>query len=629
MARRRSLLGKGARKITGIPSATRSARPTPPADHGSTGAAYGEPAADPAADDPPPVKAAADAAATLDADPLDGELIADEMPAVDDLGADDDTELIDHAGMDVDAADLPDEGELPAAGALPAVDELVEDDEPLIGSDIPVPPPETDEDDGAATPDDVVAHMQVGGAGETDLDADDGFDEDTVDGGDPVDDDLVLFDDEHPTEQVVIDPSITDEDPASAMVDVHTYAPEDMDEVSQSDEGDAADSLPGFEDDEGGDDAPAVAAVSATPAAAAVAGVAVAGVAVAGVAVARPAGQDDAVDEGGELPDMSLPDLPDDDAPRGAPMYADDGSGEAFFGDEEEDPPTEDSVGPLPQDFSSLYRAPMDVPEPPPIPGILDRYTPAPVRNQGARSGSGYVPVPPKNVAAPIITPPVGLWDDPPSAGGSRGSAKDTPPPPSYKAAPAVEDETTFYQDTWFLAAVAFAALVALAVLIGLFWVSSQNQGDVDEPTVPSSVETPVAPPSDRPGAELVPTPGGEGDGVDVTVEGTDTPVVTPSNPGSDRPSPERGLRPDATTPTAPPVTPAVTTPTTPAARTGRLKIRASKQVLVYVNGQPVGLTPLDLDRPAGQYTIAARVNGQQRTERVELSSGTIRLVDF
>ncbi|MFT7521494.1 MAG: hypothetical protein ACI9MC_003645, partial [Kiritimatiellia bacterium] len=65
------------------------------------------------------------------------------------------------------------------------------------------------------------------------------------------------------------------------------------------------------------------------------------------------------------------------------------------------------------------------------------------------------------------------------------------------------------------------------------------------------------------------------------------------------------------------------------AAKIGTLRIRAQKATLVSVNGKPVGMTPLNLDREAGRYVITAKVEGKSREEKVDLKPGTIRLVEF
>ncbi|MBT3221323.1 MAG: hypothetical protein HN348_19750, partial [Proteobacteria bacterium] len=58
-------------------------------------------------------------------------------------------------------------------------------------------------------------------------------------------------------------------------------------------------------------------------------------------------------------------------------------------------PPTEEFPTPVMEDLAAPHSAPMNVPEPPPIPGILDRYTPAPVMPaEGQRQHSDERPEP-------------------------------------------------------------------------------------------------------------------------------------------------------------------------------------------------------------------------------------------
>jgi hypothetical protein len=61
----------------------------------------------------------------------------------------------------------------------------------------------------------------------------------------------------------------------------------------------------------------------------------------------------------------------------------------------------------------------------------------------------------------------------------------------------------------------------------------------------------------------------------------------------------------------------------------GTIKVVASRSVLVSVNGAPVGMTPLELERPEGAYVISAKIKGKDREERIELQAGKIRTIEF
>ena len=534
MARkRRSLLGDKGSTLTAIPASTRAAGP-PKAPRKTASKAASEPEKPDAPDgvgededegfsEQPTV--AYEDGGSLDADPP-AELHAD-PGALDDLEDSQETEVIETR---------------PRNMGDPVV---LEDDDPLIGEDLSVPPP--DEDDDEPMPQrEVLGHLHA---------APPDADPDAEPGEPPTDDDLVLFD-EKP-------------DQAAGLPD--QFDIEDDDDIPET----PAELLD-----------PESALHAATP--------------------PMPVRE--------EAPAASLEDE--------LPGMADDALAERdFFGEEDGDPPTEEHPpGMQVEDFANLYRAPMDVPDAPVMPGILGGETPPPVAGHPRKS---YQPVaPPGSAVAPTMPKPTGMWDETPLPRTGRESEGDsTPPPPVFRdRPPAPPEDVPFYQDTWFMVAAAMAALAAIAVLLLVAFLGPGMGGGSSSGT-PGTVGGPGAPDLSRPPVDLVPTedlgtvePDENPDEVedpDTSGRRTTTPAVTPTRqPGTDRAEVNRGGSNDA-------------------GETGRLKIRASKQTLIYVNGKPVGLTPLDLDRPAGAYEISGEVDGQRRVERVDLSAGTIRLVDF
>jgi hypothetical protein len=412
--------------------------------------------------------------------------------------------------------------------------DLEEDDTPLIGYDLSIPPADDDDDDVQA-PQEVAASLHAAPPS----------DEPPAQLEAVTDDNLVMFD-ERPDEEVPLADLEVQDSATDAQFD-DTEAPEDQETLAPED------APPGFD----AIDAPKLRGGTPEP------------------APTRPA--------------------------RPAPG----------FEEESNDPPTEDQPSHLPEDLASLYQAPMNVPEPPPIPGILDRYTPAPARHtEGRRPSSagpaqdrsGFVPTQPASAAAPpSLQAPTGMWDETPIA-------KDTPPPVPAVHKPPPPPETPIWQDPWFITVVGIAGLAALIVVVaGLLWWNS-NSGSQDRVVQPVTV-TPVMPASERPPAD---PDADSGDGspslaIPDQVE-PDAPLPTTTKPRVRRPA----------------------EPTTdPVARTGRLKIRSTRQVLVSINGQPVGMTPLDLDKPAGRYVVTANVDGRQVEQRVDLTVGTIRLIEL
>jgi len=317
-------------------------------------------------------------------------------------------------------------------------------------------------------------------------------------------------------------------------------------------------------------------------------------------------------------------------SPRPAPGLADDD----WFRDEEGDLPTEEAHPSTIEDFAALYRAPMNVPEPPPIPGILDRFTPAPAslshERAGATGGEGsirpeFVPEPPRGVAGPGVPKPRGVWDETPLPTDGRSSED------SASAGRSVGGgaRSPVWQDPMFLAIVLGSFLFAIVVLLGLaYLMGGPAQAPAPRTIEPASVAPMVpVPVVQRPAADLAPAMPSDSDNDPADEEplGADDAGASTEPPAGD-PGPAPDV-PEVRLPPARPVAPRVAKPS--ADVPGKLIIRATRAQLVYVNGQPVGMSPAEVERPAGVYTVHITEKGKRIERRVDLEAGATRTVDF
>ena len=586
--RRRSLLGKKS-KATALPSASRAAVPP-----------RGEASKDRPEEAPPPeASAAAEDAAPAEDHEDEQPTVADEADEGGEASSDADAPPPAELQPDVQPPDddIEDQLETEIVTTRPrGFDDPVEleDDDPLIGDDLTIPPRDED-DDAISPPREVLANLHARGMDP----ADDVLSQPTPP---PTDDELVLFDERPDDEAEAAESS----DPVY-IVDEH-----DPQALMEEDDGTGADApLPEDEPPEG---EPSLVSI-------------------------HPSVSDE-VDDDPIQPELPISasgrsaldaPTPPGVSPSAPPAPADDG----FLTHEDGDPPTEEApAGMLAEDFAALYSAPMDVPDAPVMPGILGKETPA-----GIEERPVYKPVKTGGAPAPEVTSPRGLWDETPLPSSGRDATEEdeedaaAPAPPPYIAPPPPKDEEVpFYMDTWFLVACGLAAVAAIAVLITGFIVMGPGGGPDADGVVPNSNSGLRAPDVSRPPIDLIPRDGDttedpDGDNTESSISivpdelETDAPEAAPEPP-LPAPTTRRGTRRD------PAPTPTTSTPPE-AAKTGRLKIRAARKTLIYVNGKPVGMTPLDLDRPAGKYEISGEVEGQMRVERVDLSSGTIRLVDL
>jgi hypothetical protein len=278
------------------------------------------------------------------------------------------------------------------------------------------------------------------------------------------------------------------------------------------------------------------------------------------------------------------------DAPVAKDLFGD-GGYEAF---ESLPPPTEEAPAQVMEDVGQPYTTPYTVPEPPPIPGILDRFTPPPAQRTeiGSRRKkpeyvseapqvSDFRPTPPP-MRTRAVGPPVPSNRDPRSQAQAQ--------------APTRGRGMMWLGIFGILFGLAgFAALAGAAALVFLGPM-------VDEP--------------EEPDQEVV--SGG------VEVRGS---VGTPPEP-----MPPPLPIPDPAVPAAP--TPGPAPGGAEAAATkGIVKVRANRRVLVYLDDKVIGYTPQSIDLDPGKYTLTAMMPGQpnsrQSREATVTQAGQVVPVDF
>jgi pyruvate/2-oxoglutarate dehydrogenase complex dihydrolipoamide acyltransferase (E2) component len=284
------------------------------------------------------------------------------------------------------------------------------------------------------------------------------------------------------------------------------------------------------------------------------------------------------------------------------------------------------------EDVGAAYNAPMNVPEPPPIPGILDRFTPPPVER------SGY-----SQPQAPSGGSNAGLPDYLSGVDHGDTSEEDLPVPPgrrkkekAYVSTPAPtrdDDEegrggppmVVILGGLGLLAAAAGAVLFVVWLALG----GLSSGGTAEGPTKEGSPLEVRQDMQREPGL------------IGVEPKPAAQPEVPEPTPEPDAPEPAPEPAPSAQPATAPKPTPtprpqpkpAPVAAPKPAATVGTLKVDANRRVLIKVNGQPKGFTPQRLELPPGTYKVSAVMPGQADTEKeksVTISApGTTVGVDF
>ncbi len=277
---------------------------------------------------------------------------------------------------------------------------------------------------------------------------------------------------------------------------------------------------------------------------------------------------------------------------------------------DDQPPPTDEAPAAVLQDVGHGYSAPMHVPEPPPIPGLFDRFTPigGPSRESEPDRPSYLAPSPaPVERSAPRPAP---LPEE------------DTEPPAPTRMMPIAIGA---------LLLLGFAALVVALLLLFLYQSNREPPAVVE--TSPPSRRTPVVEPPrpvEPPAAEPE-RPGPVEPRAEPPAPEADAAAVPPvAQPHPAAPSPRPAARPRRPAPRPNPrpadaVQPAVV-------EKGSLTIRANRAALVYVDGRAVGLTPKTVRVDGGSHTISAMLPGQpasKQTQTVEVEAGSSVPVAF
>jgi hypothetical protein len=285
-------------------------------------------------------------------------------------------------------------------------------------------------------------------------------------------------------------------------------------------------------------------------------------------------------------------------------------------------PPTEEQPSAVLEDVGQSYSTPYSVPEPPPIPGLVDRFTPPPMQRTelGDRKRKpDYLPETP--------------------GGAEKRNYEPTPAPtPRRKAAAKDEIEETRSGPPMFailgIGAVALLGVGLIFVALAIVFSSGGDDGETAASLDPEKPNTTV---ETRDDLRRKPPPLGETPSEAPAPPEPPAPTEpVPAEPVPPGPAPEqpKPAQPAPVPPAPPkPAQPAPVKPAPAAAAQGVLKIRANRRAMVYVNNQVVGFTPLDHKVAPGTWSVAAVLPGQPTTRQernvaIQAAGGTTA-VDF
>ncbi len=366
---------------------------------------------------------------------------------------------------------------------------------------------------------------------------------------------------------------------------------------------------------------------------------------------------------GGDPADYTAPAGPPVSTPE-MPLFGDDvlGPGESaglmgsanpagdFTADE---PPTEEVPSAVLQDLSQLYNAPMDVPQPPPMPGIFDDPAmggpiggPPPLGGAiGQPQGDPFRSSPePSTGSQPFAQPEAPRPGLPTTQPPDRPISYDEEDDDEWEDEDSDEDEAPFgLSRTAFLAVAGGISVLAAMIIVGTvivltaggFAAGGGGETPTDAGATPPTDTPPVAAPADTP-TDRPPVDGpegpegegeGEGDDTDAQADDTDDQAKEPEPPPVSKKK-------------KPPVRTQVTKkkvvePPPPKRDTtgkGTLKVRSNKRVLVMVDGRPVDFSPLELPLAVGVHTISAMQPGRRDTKQdkeVTIEGGTVSDIEF
>lgn len=294
------------------------------------------------------------------------------------------------------------------------------------------------------------------------------------------------------------------------------------------------------------------------------------------------------------------------DAPIAADLFADGG----YEDMEALGPPTEEVPAQVMEDVGQPYSTPFNVPDPPPIPGIVDRFTPPPAQRTeigSRRKKSEYLAETPQAkgryqpTPAPIQQRPIRGAE--PLVREERVAA---PPPPRVSAF------------TW--------SIGILSLLFGVLGVVTFTATVVLMFAQPAADELP-------PEREVV------SDGVDVhenvqtdEVDDGQVPEVPKPAPG-EAPTPASGGTPPKPGPAPDPKAAAPEPTKPPAPAKPEIKVRSNRRVLIYIDTDAAGYPPISVPVEPGRHRVTAQIPGQPSTlqarEVVVAPNATVVPVDF
>lgn len=282
-------------------------------------------------------------------------------------------------------------------------------------------------------------------------------------------------------------------------------------------------------------------------------------------------------------------------------------------------PPTEEVA--LHQDVGGVRSAPMNVPAPPDVPGMGDRFTPPPAQ-RSARGQSGSE-VRPSYLAEPTPAP----------AGRNSRDPFDSEMPVGAIRRKKLEDEAAKEDEelpTRYLVYAAVIGGIAVVVLgVGLWTSGGSNSdgtsadaavSDIRGVEVRKGVEKEAPEFLGNVNEDVLDAPEDAEADADADAEAeTEAEVAAPEPEPVAQPAPA-------------PVAPRPKPRPKPVAATGQLMVRANRKVLVVVDGKAVGYTPIDHEVTAGAHTVDATVPGQpstKQTQSVTLESGSDQTLTF
>lgn len=279
--------------------------------------------------------------------------------------------------------------------------------------------------------------------------------------------------------------------------------------------------------------------------------------------------------------------------------------GEGGYDDfESANPPTDEFPAQVMEDVGQPYTTPFSVPDAPPIPGILDRFTPPPAHRTeigSRRKKSEFLTETPQAKDRYQPTPsPVRRKSLP-------RSASTTTDPPDRDEEPTAVSPLSLWIG---IGGVLFFLVGVVSLVVTLILVVMSNRGDdaLSGEREPVSGGVEIRDNMTRP----APVPGDPGTGAVPGATGDPVAPVTPTpEPPVPAPDPKAKVAPVA--PVAPPPAPV---PAGVAGHQSLLKIRSNRRVLTYVDNRAIGYTPQDVPVEVGKHRVTAKLPGQPNSEQ-------------